>query len=842
MTYQIWAFTQAGAKTAYLENAFSIGRAKKINQTPGLSFSLPAGDPKAIYLTSAYDIKIYNTIKARWEDLFTLDDCAEHWSSSGSYIDANYSGVISQLVKEDNITYDTTVTPKTPTQIITAILAMQARTPAITVGTIQPTTPFAFRVENAGMLESLFECVQYLGGYIEVDSNRALNWYNAPSGSPIREIRYQKNMKGVSRKTDYTQIINRLYAYGAENPDVSRLLNLTDAGEAHEYVEDTTSQTAYGISRKRKTDGRITHPATLLRWANQVLTQYKNPIYYYTVDAVNLAEHSDFDFDYENLEIGQMIRVVNSDLNNLLVDVSVVGVDTNLSAPENITIELSTNTPDLSDSFADVKSQQSLSQNVAVQIGAGQVTIQGTVTIEGWKSAGKTTINGGEITANTIEITALNFTPVTGGSVIASINASTEGTPPGTLKIAANHIQIDGDCTFTSGYNPTDKTAKVGGTYDSSASGARVRIFPDVNTGIQITDGTNDVFKAIVGGTDVGDIIIGNYSGDVGVKWDKSAGTLTIKGVIYATSGEFSGTLKTSNIYASSTLSVHGNMQSDSYVADTSGWLIKGSGSVEFNDIKIRGNLESTNWSTTLGSQINLTNGTLKLGGSSAPKLSWNGSTLSIEGAIKATSGEFTGTLKTTNIESGSTLTINGTMQSAGFTISPPAGWQIKGDGTAYFASATIRGAVYATSGEFTGTLKVTNIDASSTLTVHGGMQSTTFTVGSAGWQIKGDGSAEFNNVTVRGTLGACTIGSGTTITVYGNLTSSNYVQYQSGLTINANSQFIEVSKLKLQYGGELRFFARSDGSRSGYLAINYDGNALQFIDYLGASHTISMT
>ena len=86
-----------------------------------------------------------------------------------------------------------------------------------------------------------------------------------------------------------------------------------------------------------------------------------------------------------------------------------------------------------------------------------------------------------------------------------------------------------------------NKLNAVGGSYDSAASGARVRIFPDADTGIQvIDDAAADVFKTIVGGTHVGDVIIGNYSGGQGIFYDKSAGVTTLKGglaVSYLTAG-----------------------------------------------------------------------------------------------------------------------------------------------------------------------------------------------------------------------------------------------------------------------------------------------------------------
>jgi len=104
-----------------------------------------------------------------------------------------------------------------------------------------------------------------------------------------------------------------------------------------------------------------------------------------TVDAVNLAEHSDFDFDYESFEIGQIVRIVNSDLIDpitgigLSVDVKIVKVTTNLSKPEEISLELANATKGLADLIANTAETSSLVNNVAVQIGAGQVTVLGTL-------------------------------------------------------------------------------------------------------------------------------------------------------------------------------------------------------------------------------------------------------------------------------------------------------------------------------------------------------------------------------------------------------------------------------------------------------------------------------
>jgi hypothetical protein len=200
----------------------------------------------------------------------------------------------------------------------------------------------------------------------------------------------------------------------------------------------------------------------------------------------------------------------------------------------------------------------------------------GTFTVDGWRTTGTTTIDGGNITAASISVNKLDFTPVGSSNVVASINASTEG-----ITIDADMITISGSCNFASGYNPADKTAKVGGTYDSAASGARVRVFPDSSTGLLITDGTNDVFKAMVGGTDVGDVIIGDYAGGKGLKWDKSATTFYI-----------AGTIENTSLATSKTMTVTGAIQSADF--DTSpeaGWQLSGSAAT-FMDLNVRGDLQ----------------------------------------------------------------------------------------------------------------------------------------------------------------------------------------------------------------------------------------------------------
>lgn len=80
---------------------------------------------------------------------------------------------------------------------------------------------------------------------------------------------------------------------------------------------------------------------------------------------------------------------------------------------------------------------------------------------------------------------------------------------------------------------------------------------------------------------------------------------------------------------------------------------------------------------------------------------------------------------------------------------------------------------------------------------VAGSIHSPNFATGSSGWTINRDGSAEFQDVLVRGTItGSTIIGStivGGTI-IAGDLRSSNYVAGTSGFDLNGNTNQIEIN------------------------------------------------
>ncbi len=192
--------------------------------------------------------------------------------------------------------------------------------------------------------------------------------------------------------------------------------------------------------------------------------------------------------------------------------ISAAKVDTNSLSPtvQNTLSQVSTNTSTIS-SHSTTISQHA----TAISLKADATTVN---TLSGKVSALSSEVN---VLAGQVEVAV-----IADGRTISSFEAGVSG-----LRLQGASIEITGSTVFSSGYDPSTKLTATGGAYNSAASGARVRIFPDANTGILVTDGTNDVFKALVGGDDVGDVIIGSAAGHR-IHWDKSEATMTLRGLL----------------------------------------------------------------------------------------------------------------------------------------------------------------------------------------------------------------------------------------------------------------------------------------------------------------------
>lgn len=169
----------------------------------------------------------------------------------------------------------------------------------------------------------------------------------------------------------------------------------------------------------------------------------------------------------------------------------------------------------------------------------------------------------GAITANKIETGTITATQIASRTIVAE-NIKTG-------EIEADHFSA----TAANFFVATD-----GGTYSSSPSNPHVKIFPTTDIGIQVTDaGGSNVFLAEVGGINIGDVTIGNYSGNHGILYDASAGggvgETYFKGSITAPLGLIGGWIIDANSIYSGT-----KVTGDAYTSALGDITIKSDGSI----------------------------------------------------------------------------------------------------------------------------------------------------------------------------------------------------------------------------------------------------------------------
>jgi hypothetical protein len=186
-----------------------------------------------------------------------------------------------------------------------------------------------------------------------------------------------------------------------------------------------------------------------------------------------------------------------------------------------------------------------------------------------------------------------------------------------------------------------------------------------------------------------------------------------------------------------------GTLESENFVTGSAGWRILGNGNVEFESGEFRGDITGASGAfsgTVAAANItagNLASDVINTGVLDADDITTGNLAASIIATTALNADNITsGNISASIIDTGTLTSIAINNGSGTFTV------DASGNLTA--SSGTFSGTVNAAS--FTGGGSLPN-SASNTL------KSGNFSTGVSGWQITGDGNAEFNNVTARGTL-----------------------------------------------------------------------------------------
>lgn len=353
-------------RLAFLENAMDVAYELPLNALWTASFALPADDPKNEYCSSLNYVEIFDgetrvdLFRIIGEDFERTDNAVKVYTCEH---------VLATLMNDILFQYHQIggVNVRTP-QVINYILAQQT-TERWQLNTCDFNKRFEYNFENENLLSAVFAVAncfdtEYQWTWDTTTYPWLLNLVDVGSSTENIdcEIRYKKNMVGVQRTKDDTQIANRIYALGY-GEGVNQL-TIKSANSGIPYVEDGVSQSQYGLCPTVLVDTRFEQAENLKAYALQVLERLKDPYVSYDVTAVDLFRINGD--DYGRFLPGRVVRVIDTEdgisLRTKIVNVSKKDLR---GDPAAITVTLANKEQSVADSISELQNRTRINETYA---------------------------------------------------------------------------------------------------------------------------------------------------------------------------------------------------------------------------------------------------------------------------------------------------------------------------------------------------------------------------------------------------------------------------------------------------------------------------------------------
>jgi len=155
-------------------------------------------------------------------------------------------GLMARLGEEIIESYDTGSSGKAVEDIVDDLLAFQRKATKITKGTISVTGTRGLSITNQTILMALLQLQESIGGYMYVDNNRALQWATSIGEDKGQQVRYRKNLVGITRDIDYGGYCTKLHPTGGGSESLSDITK-------DKVAVDKDSDASYGYLTLRET-------------------------------------------------------------------------------------------------------------------------------------------------------------------------------------------------------------------------------------------------------------------------------------------------------------------------------------------------------------------------------------------------------------------------------------------------------------------------------------------------------------------------------------------------------------------------------------------------------------
>lgn len=350
LTYRLEVRSISAGLLAYLPLYSDIVWDRQVNTVETLEFTYPGDDENAAYFVWPNELHLRDE-RNRLLQRFTIQRQIPGRDLTRLTNQVYAESTLSMLGDEYLVDYS--IEDATVKDIIKDLFDNRIVNSSYTVrfGSIDPaigTLVTSLKVSVGTVKDAIDQLYASVGlGYYYVDpSNRAFHWKMRIGERKGQQLHFRKNMSGVQRVVDYKDMANRIYLYGEGSTKDTRL-KLTDAGEPHEYIQDTSYSSR--IRSRVLVMKNVSDPLVLLSTAEAILAVTKQPYIGYTVQALDLSMSKEpgHDYRWERLQLGSTVKVIDDPLNITTSEI-VVRLVSRLNNPADINVELAQKSRDIS--------------------------------------------------------------------------------------------------------------------------------------------------------------------------------------------------------------------------------------------------------------------------------------------------------------------------------------------------------------------------------------------------------------------------------------------------------------------------------------------------------------
>lgn len=305
---KIVVYDQNMQRLAYLDKAFDISYTTKMNALWTAAFSLPADDPKVEYCKIHYFVELFDDDER--VELFRILPSVQTKNSNTNVITYKCEHVLATLLDKIMFNYHQIGNLGVYTAEVLQYILDQQITKNWQLGQVDFNRQFEYKWENESCLAALFSVPQpFTDAYLWTFDTTNYPWtINLIKGEtePSSELRYRKNMMGIAKTVDPTNIVTRIYPLGYGEGD--NQLNIKAVNDNIPYLE-VASQ--YGVKEAVFVDRRYEDANSLKAAAQAVLNELSVPYLSYAVEAIDLFEKTKS--DYDRFVAGKLVHVIDKE-------------------------------------------------------------------------------------------------------------------------------------------------------------------------------------------------------------------------------------------------------------------------------------------------------------------------------------------------------------------------------------------------------------------------------------------------------------------------------------------------------------------------------------------------